>query len=141
VLIALAHGIELLLVSQMIRTRTILAAYDYVIGIWLIVVPWIFGFGEYATPTVVSLVIGFGIIIYSLFTNYKFGLIRLIPDELHSVVDLATGFLLCLSPWLFKYSQTFLWPHLLTGIFYLLTTVAMNRRRLPHHHNPKSKMI
>jgi len=124
----------------MIRTQTILAAYDYVIGIWLIAVPWIFDLGEYPMPTVVSLVTGLGIIVYSLFTNYEFGWVRLIPDELHSFVDLATGFLLCLSPWLFKYSQTFLWPHLLTGIFYLFTTVSLNRR-WPHNRNPKSKMI
>jgi hypothetical protein len=125
----------------MIRSRNVLAAYDYAIGIWLIAIPWIFGFVEYLAPTVVSVVMGLGIIIYSLFTNYQFGWVRLIPDELHSFVDLATGFLLCLSPWLFKYSQAFLWPHLLTGIFYLLTTVAMSRRRLPHNHNPKAKTI
>jgi hypothetical protein len=118
----------------------IVATYDYLTGAWLIVLPWVFGFTHFFIPAIVSMMIGSGIIVYSLLTNYRFGWIRLIPSQMHDLVDMLTGFLLCLAPWLFDYEEIVLWPHFLTGLFYLTIiffTRSRKRRRLLTKHLTK----
>jgi hypothetical protein len=111
----------------MTRLAKVVATYDYLAGGWLIILPWVFKFNHVFTPTIISVTIGCGIIIYSLFTNYKFGWIRLIPSDIHDLVDILTGVLLCIAPWLFKYQDIVLWPHFLTGLLYLMIVIFTRR--------------
>ena len=48
------------------------APLDYIVGAGLIAAPWIFQFSD--LTTVLSIVLGIGLIVYSLFTNYELGL-------------------------------------------------------------------
>jgi hypothetical protein len=127
------YGIELLFSSSMTRLSKIFSAHDYVIGAWLILMPWLLSFGHHGVPTLFSVITGCGIIVYNLFTNYQFGLIKFIPDPVHHLVDFLTGLFLCAAPWLFNYQDEVLWPHLGTGVLCLALTMFTNRSMSRRH--------
>lgn len=105
------------------------AAYDYAVGGWLILLPWLFRFNGFLIPTIVSIVIGSGIIVNSLFSNIETSLVRFIPRYVHHLTDLVTGFLLCVAPWLLRYHEVVAGPHVATGILYIILTLSIGRRR------------
>jgi hypothetical protein len=90
---------------------------DYLTGALLIVAPWLFGFAQGGAETWVSVVLGAGAILYSLFTDYELGLARVLRMPLHLGLDAASGLLLAASPWLFGFSDVVYWPHLIIGVF------------------------
>jgi len=98
---------------------------DYVVGIFLITAPWSFSFASRANPgvtegnakTLVPIILGVAAILYSLFTDYEFGVSRKIPMKMHLLFDLLSGILLAASPWLFGFADQVYLPHLLIGIF------------------------
>jgi hypothetical protein len=47
------------------------APLDYIVGAVLIAAPWIFGFSDVGAAMAVSIVLGAGLIAYSLVTNYE----------------------------------------------------------------------
>jgi ABC-type uncharacterized transport system permease subunit len=74
-------------------------------------------------------VLGIGLIVYSLFTNYELGIWKVAPMAVHNLIDIAAGALLAASPWLFGFADNSanVWvPHLVVGlaaIFLGLATV------------------
>ena len=115
------------------------APLDYIVGAALIAAPWIFQFSEHRAATVVPIVLGIGLIAYSLFTNYELGVWKLAPMAVHNLIDVAAGAFLALSPWLFGFANESanVWvPHLVVGlaaIFLGLTTIQQgySYRRSP----------
>jgi uncharacterized membrane protein HdeD (DUF308 family) len=105
------------------------APLDYIVGAALIAAPWIFQFSEHKAATVVPIVLGFGLIAYSLFTNYELGVWKVAPMAVHNVIDVVAGTVLAASPWLFGFADESanVWaPHLVVGlaaIFLGLTTI------------------
>jgi hypothetical protein len=81
------------------------APLDYIVGAALIASPWIFSFSDTTAPTVVSIVLGIGLIAYSLITNYELGVWKLAPMAVHNLIDVVAGGLLALSPWLFGFAD------------------------------------
>jgi hypothetical protein len=92
---------------------------DYIVGVVLIAAPWIFQFSDNTAATVVPIVLGVGLIVYSLFTDYELGVARVLPMPVHLLFDIAAGTILALSPWIFGFADESanVWvPHLLAGI-------------------------
>ena len=92
---------------------------DYIVGVVLIAAPWIFQFSDNMAATVVSIVLGVGLIVYSLATDYELGVARVLPMSTHLLFDIAAGVLLAASPWIFGFADESanVWvPHLLAGI-------------------------
>ena len=81
------------------------APLDYIVGAALIAAPWIFQFSDIAAASVVSVVLGIGLIVYSLFTDYELGVWRTFPMSVHNLFDIAAGALLAASPWLFGFGD------------------------------------
>jgi hypothetical protein len=81
------------------------APLDYIVGAVLIAAPWIFGFSDIDEATAVSIVLGAGLIAYSLVTNYELGVWKLAPMAVHNLIDIVAGALLAASPWLFGYGD------------------------------------
>jgi hypothetical protein len=81
------------------------APLDYIVGAGLIAAPWIFQFSEHTTPTVLSIVLGIGLIVYSLFTDYELGVWRMFPMAVHNLFDIGAGGLLAASPWIFGFAD------------------------------------
>ena len=71
---------------------------DYVIGAALILAPSIFGFSEIDAARNVFLVLGVGLIIYSLLTRYRYSLAKIIPLKVHMAMDTMAGVIVMISP-------------------------------------------
>jgi uncharacterized membrane protein HdeD (DUF308 family) len=116
------------------------APLDYIVGVALIAAPWIFQFSEHTAATVVPIVLGIGLIAYSLITDYELGVWKVAPMAVHNVIDVVAGAFLALSPFLFGFSDESanVWvPHVVVGlaaIFLGLTTVqrGYSYRRAEH---------
>ena len=90
---------------------------DYLMGLLLIAAPWLFGFADVDGAAVwLPVVLGLGALLYSAFTDYELGLVRKIPMPTHLMLDLGSGVLLAVSPWLFGFSDVVWAPHLILGI-------------------------
>ena len=81
------------------------APLDYIVGVVLIASPWIFQFSEHTAATVVPIVLGIGLIVYSLFTDYELGVWRRFPMSVHNLIDIVAGAVLAASPWIFGFAD------------------------------------
>ena len=116
------------------------APLDYIVGAALIAAPWIFQFSDLTAATIVPIVLGIGLIAYSLFTNYELGLWKVAPMAVHNLIDIAAGALLALSPWIFGFADNSanVWvPHVVVGlaaIFLGLTTMQSGGYKIGRAH-------
>ena len=104
------------------------APLDYIVGVALIAAPWIFQFASETAATAISVVLGIGLVAYSLFTDYELGVWRTFPMSVHNLFDIGAGALLAASPWIFGFADVGanVWAPLvvvgLAAIFLGLTT-------------------
>jgi hypothetical protein len=104
------------------------APLDYIVGVGLIAAPWIFQFSDVTAATVVSIVLGIGLIAYSLITDYELGVWKVAPMAVHNLIDVVAGLFLAASPFIFGFSDepANVWvPHVVVGlaaVFLGLTT-------------------
>ena len=90
---------------RMIPTRAH-GMMDYLVGVLLIVSPWLFGFAdESGTAKWTFIILGVVVIATSLMTNYELGLMHVLPMHLHLWADALVGLVLALSPWIFGYAD------------------------------------
>jgi hypothetical protein len=93
---------------------------DYVIGIFLIIMPWLFEFPTDENETLIPAFVGIGIIAYSFATNYEYGGLKVISMNSHRRLDYLAGFVLALSPWLFGFHKLVYLPHVMIGFFFVV---------------------
>jgi hypothetical protein len=100
---------------------------DYVTGATLLAAPKLFKFERAGGPAVtIPRMLGSLILGQAAITDYKAGLIKVLPFNLHLAMDYALGPFLALSPFLFGFHRRrrAAWlPHVLTGAFVTLTTL------------------
>ena len=53
----------------------------------------------------ISIVLGIGLIGYSLFTDYELGIWRVAPMAVHNLIDIVAGIVLAASPWIFGFAD------------------------------------
>ncbi len=97
------------------------AAMDYLVGLLLIVSPWLFGFADESTAaTWIAVIAGVAVIAMSAITAYEGGfLARIVPMRTHLIMDGVLGIFLVVSPWLFGFADegTNAWlPFVLIGL-------------------------
>jgi hypothetical protein len=102
---------------------------DYLVGALLIAAPWIFDFDRGGAETWVPVILGAGAILYSLFTDYEMGVTSGISMRTHLTLDMLSGVILALSPWIFGFADYVYVPHLVLGI--LEIGAALITRREP----------
>jgi len=106
------------------------AYFDYIGGIGLLAAPFVFGFYSVGGPAVIiPMVLGVGLILYSLLTNYELGIPRLkfIPMSMHLVFDLVASAFLAVSPFLFGFINQApnAWlPHIIAGVTVILLVLV-----------------
>src|SRR3954451_5045468 len=100
---------------------------DYLVGIILIMAPFALGFATGRTEQWVPMLLGAAAILYSLLTRYELGVINLIPMRVHLGLDMGSGALLAVSPWLFGFSERVFWPHLILGLIEIGTALMTER--------------
>jgi hypothetical protein len=89
---------------------------DYLIGILLIAAPWVLDFADGGPEQWIPIILGAGLIVYSLLTDYELGAMRVIPMPVHLILDIASGVFLAASPWLFGFADDVWAPHLIVGL-------------------------
>ena len=114
------------------------ALLDYLVGILLIAAPWLLGFADSTAATVIPIVLGASTLVYSLFTNYEYGIVRVLPYKIHLTIDFIAGLLLLVSPWLFGFSDRIYLPHVILGAFEIVAVLLPERRLLQL---PEIKML
>ncbi len=118
--------------------------FDYIGGIGLIASPFIFGFYSMGGIAVIlPIVLGIGLILYSLLTNYERGIpgLRFIPMPAHLIFDFVAAALLAVAPFLFNYSNQGLnvWlPQVVAGIAVILLVIVSQTHP---HLNEKVKAV
>jgi hypothetical protein len=100
---------------KILSTRTH-GVLDYLVGILLIASPWIFNFARDGAETWVPVILGAAAIVYSLLTNYEMGAFKTLSMRTHLNLDMLSGALLAISPWVFRFNEYVFLPHLILGI-------------------------
>jgi len=85
-------------------------------GLLVAASPWIFGFAEGGTETWIPVILGLGVVLYSLITDYELGVAKVIPMGAHLALDVAGGAILAASPWVFGFADDVWAPHLILGL-------------------------
>jgi len=104
--------------------------FDYIGGIALISAPFLFGFFSVGgMAVIIPMVLGVGLILYSLLTNYELGIraVKFIPMPLHLTFDFIAAAFIAVSPFLFGFYHDApnVWlPHLIAGIAVILLVLV-----------------
>ncbi|WP_374951327.1 hypothetical protein [Mucilaginibacter sp.] len=68
-------------------------------------IPELVGFNNQVAPTAICRALGAGALTYTLLTDAKWGLIKLIPMRTHLLLDLSASTFAILSPWLLGFQK------------------------------------
>jgi hypothetical protein len=96
---------------------------DYLVGAFLVLTPWVFGFWHNGAESWVPISLGVAAIVYSLLTNYELGPVKLLSMRTHLWLDLASGVFLALSPWIFGFSDYVYVPHVVLGLMEIAVSI------------------
>ena len=103
---------------------------DYIGGIGLIALPFVFGFSNMGGIAVIlPIVLGSGLILYSLLTNYERGIpgLKFIPMSVHLIFDFIASALLAVAPFVFGFANQTpnVWvPDVVLGIVVILLVLV-----------------
>ena len=112
---------------------------DYLVGLALIFAGNIFGFSDVGGAAVnVPRVLGIILIIYALFTNYEWGVWKVLSMYYHLWIDFLAAAFLALSPWLFGFhdEKNSAWvPHLVIGLVVIVVVLVSQTAppKVTHH--------
>lgn len=113
------------------------AYFDYIGGIGLLAAPFVFGFYSVGGASVIiPMVLGVGLILYSLLTNYELGIpgVKFIPMTYHLIFDFVASAFLAVSPFLFGFINQApnAWlPHIVLGVVVILLVLVSQTRYQP----------
>jgi len=116
--------------------------FDYAYSVFLMLSPWLLGFGEGGAETLSPVLAGMVLILYSFFTDYKGGLYRRIAYSVHLAFDMLLGIFIATSPWFFNFDEDVYRPHLLMGCFLFVVAllsfnlVSFKKLHLRHQQSP-----
>jgi|SRR5690554_4041934 len=100
---------------------------DYIVGLALLLAPNIFGFTDGPDAAVwIPRILGIVVLGMAILTDYRVGLLRVIPMSVHLMIDYIAGIFLAVSPFVFGFSDedANVWlPHLVVGIAIFLLTL------------------
>ncbi len=104
----------------------------------LIAAPRIFDFDRGGAGTWVPVLLSVAMIGLALMTDYALGASRQISMRTHLTIDLVSGALLAVSPWLFGFSDYVWEPHLILGLLEIVAALTTklypaNERRHRRH--------
>jgi hypothetical protein len=98
------------------RTHTYIGA---VVGVALIVAPWLFQFDEVEPAKWSAIGVGIFVLLNELVTTSPAALVKLVPMRVHVMLDVVTGIFLLATPFLFGFSDedANAWvPHIVVGL-------------------------
>ena len=114
----------------MISTRTH-GALDLVTAGTLLAAPKLLGLQGVPRAGSVLRLAGGGAAVYSMLTDYEFGVVKVLPMRAHLAMDAASGALVASSPWLFGFAgkgPRYWLPYLIVGAFEMLAATTSKTR-------------
>lgn len=78
---------------------------DYVIAAVLVLTPYVLGFSSVDAARNVFGILGVSLAVYSLITDYRYSIAKIVPLGVHMAMDVITGVVLMLAPSIFGYSS------------------------------------
>jgi hypothetical protein len=81
------------------------AALEPLMAVVIIAAPWIFGFSDTDSATVICVLVGVVMLLLGSITDWRLSLMRLIPLRMHLTGDLVLGAVLVLSPLIFGFAD------------------------------------
>ncbi|HET8842852.1 MAG TPA: SPW repeat protein [Ktedonobacteraceae bacterium] len=118
------------------------AYFDYIGGIGLLAAPFVFGFFSVGgAAVIIPMVLGAGLLLYSLLTNYELGIpaVKFIPMSIHLLLDFVASAFLALSPFLFGFTNQApnAWlPHIIAGVVVIVLVLVSQT-----HYRPKVQAL
>jgi hypothetical protein len=109
------------------------AYIDYIVGIILIAAAYLLNFQSENTPNIVLYASGSWALLYSLLTKYELGLLKVIPINIHLMLDTISGTFLATSPWLLGFADKVFLPHLILGLLTIGAAVITSIKPEWHH--------
>jgi hypothetical protein len=107
---------------------------DLVLAPVLIALPFALGLDVRSPDGWIFLLLGIAMLGLIVFTDYESGLLGRISTGTHLTIDVLSGALLALSPWLFGFSHRIWVPHLLFGLLELGGSLTTRRQPSPITH-------
>lgn len=113
------------------------AYFDYIGGIGLLAAPFVFGFFSVGGAAVlIPMILGAGLLLYSLLTNYELGIrgLKFIPMVVHLILDFVAAAFLAVSPFLFGFINQApnAWlPHIIAGVTVIILVLVSQTRYAP----------
>jgi hypothetical protein len=113
------------------------AYFDYIGGLGLLAAPFVFGFYSVGgAAVIIPMLLGVGLILYSLLTNYELGIpgLKFIPMSAHLTFDFVASAFLAISPFLFGFINQApnAWlPHIIAGVTVILLVLVSQTRYQP----------
>ena len=104
--------------------------FDYIGSVGLISAPFVFGFFSVGGIAVIlPMVLGFGLLVYSLLTRYELGIpaVKFIPMPYHLIFDFVAAALLAVAPFVFGFyhNPPNAWlPHLISGLVVIVLVLV-----------------
>lgn len=99
---------------------------DYIVGLLVIGLPYLFNL--VGSSVSYFTIIGIAAILYSLFTDYELGVIRVLRIRFHLLLDAVFGLFMLAAPLLFDLPRQASWTSYLIGALALLLVVTTNTR-------------
>jgi hypothetical protein len=96
---------------------------DYLSGLFFIAAPWIFHFAGKNAETRIISILGLFAIVYSLFTYYEWGVVKVIRMRVHLAFDAVLGLILLTSPWILTFDNNVKVVYVCAGLFALIVAI------------------
>lgn len=102
---------------------------DYAAAFVLIAVPFMLNF-QTTSPVAFGLSIAAGILLiaYSLLTDYGLSVAKLIPYNVHLILDAIAGLAFVVAPFMFGFDGIIRWFYLVNGVIVLILVLLSNPR-------------
>jgi hypothetical protein len=90
---------------------------DYASAVLMIASPWLFGFEPVGGAALfLPIVLGAIQFIMVIFTRHELGMYKVVPIQLHLIIDMFLGFILLVSPFLYGFYHIVFLPHVIFGL-------------------------
>ncbi len=107
---------------------------DYLVGITLVAIPFVFDFNEYMPQSTLMIGLGLFTIAMSIFTRYEMGVWKKISMTTHLALDSVVAVILITSPWLFGFAHQMYLPHVLLGFTELFVVIISSSKSAATDH-------
>ena len=111
-------------------TKTIHSYLDYPVALALIILPFVLGLGSSnALALQLSVATGIAAFVLTLLTNHQLGVYRIIPCNVHLIVDAIVGIVFVSAPFIFSFEGIDAYYYWIIGAA-VITVVSLHKPEL-----------